>query len=163
MKKILLALVFCLALGSTSLFAQSKTAEKFEKSSEGYKLFLYQSMIRMLNKDQNPEFNMLIKDLDHLRVVTTKEGAENEADVFADLDSGVQSEGFEALMSFDQKDYKCHLYEKEGRKGKTTWIATFMADGRSGIMEMKGMLNLKYINAFSSLDLDKIEELAPKL
>ena len=66
-KLIILATAILFVLTS---FGQSKTVAAFEEEADGYKLFLYQSVIRMLNKDKNPDFNMLIRDLDHLRFVS---------------------------------------------------------------------------------------------
>lgn len=146
---------------SFGAMAQSTTISNFEKESNGYKIFLYQSVIRMLNPDQNPEFNKLIKDLDHLRMLSNEPDAEQSRTTFKVLDKGIQSEGFEMIMSVDNKDKKFHVYELASRKGKTTWVVTFLMDERAGLMEMKGTLDLKYINALKQLDYSKLEEIIP--
>lgn len=146
---------------STIAFGQSPTISNFEKSSNGYKVFLYQSVIRMLNKDQNPEFNKLIKDLDHLRLLSNESDALESITTFTSLDNGIKSEGFDLIMSYDNKERKCHVYELESNKGKSTWVITFLVDSRAGLMEMKGTLDLKYLSAISHVNFDKLEELIP--
>lgn len=154
MKKIQLLIIMLLMSGA-SLFAQSTVAKNFEKESSGYKYFAYQSVIRMLNIDENPDFNRLIRNLDHLRIVISDKTGEAGKSVFNMLDKGIQGEGFELLMSFDQKDSKCHIYELSSRSKKTTWVATFFMDGQAGLFEMVGELDLQYLNALSSFDVDK--------
>ena len=144
-----------------SSFGQSETISNFEKNSNGYKIFLYQSVIRMLNPDQNPDFNRLIKDLDHLRMLSNEPDAENAKNTFNGLDKGIASEGFEMIMSVDNKDKKFHVYELNSRRGKTTWVITFLMDERAGLMEMRGTLDFKYIHALKKLDYSKLEEILP--
>ncbi|MEM6262779.1 MAG: DUF4252 domain-containing protein [Bacteroidota bacterium] len=160
MKKYLLISILVMAFGSQG-FAQSKTVENFSKKADGYTAFLYQSVIRMMNKDKNPDFNMLIRNLDHIRVLTTEPGAGDPKSTFKSLDKGVQAEGFEEIMTFDNKDYRCHVYELATSGNKSTWVATLYMNDAAGIIEMKGSLDVKYFRAFSSLDMDKLQELVP--
>lgn len=150
--------IFLLTLAmSLSAFGQSKTVANFIDEADGYNVYLYQSLIRVLNKDKNPDFNMLIRDVDHLRLLTT-DSVDNALATFKSLDQGVQQEGYESIMSFDNKDYKCHLYELEDRGG-SYWVATLFVEGRAGIIEMKGAVDMKYLSSFSSLNMDKLIEL----
>lgn len=148
---------------SVSAIAQSKTVTSFSESAEGYNLYLYQSLIRMLNKDQNPDFNMLIRDLDYLKLVTDSRGTSDDADKsnFVSLDKKIISEGFESIMSIDNKDYILHLYLTDDSRSGSHWIATFFMQGMTGVMEMKGSLDTKYLHAFSSLNYDQLEKMLP--
>ncbi len=160
MKKIKLLIAFITI--STLSLAQSKSVESFVQNAEGYNLFLYQSMIRVLNKDKNPDFNMLIKDLDHLRFVThSRSRDEDGLDAYKKLDAGVSSEGFDLIFSVNNSDYKCNFYELETRKDKSLWVATLYVQGWAGLMEMKGSLNMKYLNALGSLNFEKLQEYLP--
>jgi len=162
MKKIALILVSIFLIAGLS-FGQSATVTQLEKTTNGYKLYLYQSLIRVMNKDKNPDFNMLIRDLDHLKVVTADaEGPIALKEAFKSLDRSVKAEGFEVIMSVDNKDYKCHLMEKTSWRGNPTYVASFLMDGYAGVLEMKGTLDLAYINALQSLDMEKLKELSPK-
>ena len=161
MKKFILILASIIFISATG-FAQSKTVSTLEETTNGYKLYLYQSLIRVMNKDKDPDFNMLIRNLDHLKVVTSdvKEREAQKAE-FKRLDKSVKAEGFEVIMSVDNKDYKCHLMEKTSWRGNPTYVASFLSDEYVGVLEMKGYIDLNYINALQSIDVDKLKELAP--
>ncbi|MEM7656635.1 MAG: DUF4252 domain-containing protein [Bacteroidota bacterium] len=160
--KQLITTLLILVLGASQLFGQSNTVLNFAKEAEGFNVYLYQSLIRVMNKDKNPEFNQLIRDLDHIRFVTTEQGAGDAYPTFLELEAGIQSEGFESIMSFDRADQKCHVYELNSNNGQTTWVATMVTDEVAGLIEMKGMLDLKYLHAFNSLDMDQLEKMLPE-
>lgn len=159
MKYILFA-ISCFVF-SQSLSAQSRVAKEFEEQSDGYKVFAYQSVLRLLNQNKDPEFNLLIRDLDHIRVVTTDSVGVQAKQVFDRLDNGVREEGFEEILTFDNKDYKCHVYELAPGKKKSTWVATFFMEGRAGIFEMVGSLDVRYLSAFSSLNMERLKDMMP--
>ncbi|MDX1686061.1 MAG: DUF4252 domain-containing protein [Saprospiraceae bacterium] len=148
---------------SLGLMGQSATVTDFSNTSEGYNLYLYQSLIRMLNQDANHDFNMLIRDLDHLKFITDTRATSDESvgSTFRELDQGIRSEGFESIMSIDNKDYILHLYHLESRGSKAHWVATFFMEGMTGVLEMKGTLDTKYLHAFSSLDYEQLQKLLP--
>ncbi len=152
-----LSFLMTIVLAVPLAWGQSQTIADFEKEAEGYKVFLYQSVIRLMNKDKNPEFNMLIRDLDHLRFVSSLEDKEHAKEVFTRVNQGVQSEGFEEIMRFDQASQKCIVYESNSSNGKSTWIATLLTDDIAAAIEMKGALDLAYIKALSSLDVDRVK------
>ena len=160
MKKIFSTVVAMICI-VTMTFAQSKTVSDFSDNTTGYTAFLYQSVIRVMNKDQNPDFNMLIRDLDHVKIALSEHAGADAKQTFTKIDKGVQAEGFEMIMSFNNKDYKCNAYELESRNGKSTWVTTFMTDGYAGAMEMKGTLDLKYIESLSSLNYEQLESMIP--
>lgn len=148
---------------STGAFAQSPTILDFSESAEGYNLYMYQSVIRMLNRDKNPDFNMLIRDLDHMRFVTTEMNGDVEEakTTLRSLNKGVMDEGFEMIMSVDNPDYKFNLYLSEDNGSKALWIGTFLMDGMAGAMEMKGTLDTKYLHAFNSLNMERLQKMLP--
>ncbi len=153
MKKLIL---FLLIVSPIMMFGQSKTIADFTKKAGGSQYFAYQSMLRMLNVDQNPDFNYLIKDLEYLKVVAHKESQEIGKQSLSMLDRELSREGFEMIMSIDNIDYKLHVFESSSNGKKTTWLATCYAEDYIGVIEMVGSLNAKYLNAISSLDIDKI-------
>lgn len=161
--KIKLTLLFTFVLACSSIFGQSKVVKEFEENAEGYKFFAYQSMLRMINQDQNPEFNKLIRDLDHLRVVTTDSTGTEAMASFTRLDNSIKGEGFEEILTFDNKEYKCHVYELESKSKKSTWVATFFMHGRAGLLEMVGSLDVRYLSALANLNLEKLQQFVPEL
>ena len=76
------------------------------------------------------------------------------------LDKGVESEGFENIMSVDNPNYIVHLYLSE-KTDKSLWIATFLMDGIAGAMEMKGDLDTRYLHAFNSLNIERLQQMLP--
>ncbi|MEL6592696.1 MAG: DUF4252 domain-containing protein [Bacteroidota bacterium] len=159
MKKI--SIIALALMMSISAFGQSKTIKQFEKDTDGYKLFLYQSVIRMLNKDKNPDFNMLIRNVDHLRFVSSEASGAEAMATFKLIDQGVREEGFGELMSFDNANNRCRVYERESKGGQSTWVITLYMEGVAAAMEMKGSLDLKYIDALASLNMDRVGEMLP--
>jgi hypothetical protein len=159
MKKLfILSMTMVLTIG---LSAQSKTVETFARTANGYDLYLYQSVIRMLNKDRNPDFNMLIRDLDHLKLITTDSIGSKAKEMFNKLDIGVRGEGFEEIVSYESRDSKLHLFELENDDDESTWVATMLFSGYAGVLEMKGSIDLAYMKALDSLNMDKLKELLP--
>lgn len=159
MKKLsILALALTISL---TAFGQSKTVADFEAQADGYKLFMYQSMLRMMNKDKNPDFNMLIRNLDHLRFVSSEATGEAATETFQQVDRGVQQEGFEEIMRFDNPSTKCRIYELESKGGQSTWVVTFLMDEMAAVMEMQGSLDIKYLSALSSLNMERMQEMLP--
>lgn len=160
--KYLLIIIAAFSLTQTS--AQSKTLEAFQTkhSENGYKVFLYQSVIRMLNKDNNDDFNQLVKDLDHIKVIVTDSSEVNAKAEYNTLVKGIKSEGYEELLMMDNKDMKVSIYESSGSSSEKQFVA-FMYTGdfkRTGSFEMKGELDLKHLSAFDSLDFNKLKEIA---
>lgn len=160
MRKFICASILFLAIGIQA-FAQSSTVANFVDKADGYKVFLYQSLIRALNQDANPDFNMLIRDLDHIRLLTTEKGKGDAKAVFQRLDQGVKAEGFESIMTFDNAENRCHVYELSGSGDKSTWVATLFMGDAAGVIEMKGMVDVKYLRALSSINMDKLQEYFP--
>ena len=159
MKKLIILTFALLATGLA--FGQSQTVLEFEKDAKGVKLFMYQSVIRMLNKDRNPEFNKLIQDLDHIRFVMTDSVGQSSKNEFKRLDAGIRAEGFEEIMMFDNKEYKCRIFELSSAGEKSTWVAAMFMEGRAGVLEMKGTLDLKYLSALQSLNEEKLKTMLP--
>lgn len=160
MKKII-TITTVLALLTSITFGQSKTIADFDKKATGAHLFLYQSVIRVLNKDKNPDFNKLIKDLDYLKFIMTDSLVTNVKSEYKALESNLGKEGYAQLMTFDNKDYKSTVFEKEDNSGKTSWVAIFSLADRYGLFEMNGSLDPKYFSSISSLNIDKLQDMLP--
>ncbi|HCY46108.1 MAG TPA: DUF4252 domain-containing protein [Flavobacteriales bacterium] len=163
MIKRILSVAMFVSIAFTS-FSQSNTVTEFEKKNEGsgYNLYMYQSVIRVLNKDDNQDFNRLIRDLDFLKVIITDSTESSAKTEYLTLSSSIIKEGYEELFMIDNKDMKASIYEKEGNSDKSEFVAfVYSADfHRTGAFQMKGELDLKYLKAFESLDFQKLKELA---
>ncbi len=158
-KLIALSLV---VLSCTAMMAQSRTIAEFEKENHGWNLHLYQSMIRLLNKDADNDFNELIKDLESVQVLVTDSASKISLQSYKALATSIASEGYEVMLDIDNKDVKASIYQLETRGGKVSWVAfAYSVEmGRTFAFEMNGELNMKYLDAFKSIDLDKVMNIA---
>ncbi|MFT4660875.1 MAG: hypothetical protein ACI8XB_001144 [Patiriisocius sp.] len=164
MKKIItLFLVIVLGITVNSVSAQSKAITQFEEQVDGYNLYLYQSLIRVLNKDKNEDFNLLIKDLDHLKFLMTDSIGDQSIMLYKNLMEGLGDEGYEELMNFDNIDYKATVLSLESGRSGTSWVVVFNMGEMSGLFEMMGSVDTKYLNALSSLNMEKLKKMMPMM
>lgn len=148
---------------SFAAISQSTTIKEFETKNEdaGYNLFLYQSVIRMLNKDNNEDFNYLVQDLEYIKVLITDSTETAAVSDYKAMTLSISNEGYEELLMIDNKDMKASVYQIDNGNGVEFVAFLHSKDfGRTGAFEMKGNLNLKYLSAFESLDFAKLKEIA---
>ena len=157
-KYLLIGLLFFVTF---SFFGQSATIQNFEKENkDGYNLFFYQSVLRMLNKDENPDFNKLIRNLEYVKLIISDSTGVAAKSQYVNLNSSIVGEGFEEIVMLDNKEYKATVFQKEMNEEQSEWVAFLHTIGRTVAFEMKGNLDVKYLNAFNSLDAEKVKELA---
>jgi hypothetical protein len=163
MLKGILSVAMFVSIALTS-FSQSVTVTDFEKKNEesGYNLYMYQSVIRMLNKDDNEDFNMLIKDLDFIKVIITDSTDSSAKNEYLNLSASIIEEGYEELFMIDNKDMKASIYERSGKDDSAEFVAFVYSNDfhRTGALQMNGELDLKYVKGLESLDFKKLKELA---
>jgi len=123
--KALTILGICLLSFPSLSSGQSAAIASFEEKADGYNLFVYQSVIRMLNRDKNEDFNMLIKDLDHLKVLMTDSIGSASNVLYKNLEKGLQEERYEELMTFENPDSKATVFSKEDEEGIANWVVIF--------------------------------------
>ncbi|MEQ8927720.1 MAG: DUF4252 domain-containing protein [Fulvivirga sp.] len=130
---LLLALpVFCLS--------QSKTTKEFHEDHEdAFVLFFYSNTLKMLNQDDNPEFEELIKDIDKMKFIRVDKAAENVGkDDYKELVASYYDEDFEDLMTMRHEGMNVNAYIQED-DGVTTGIVLLMQDEESlSILDIKG-------------------------
>jgi len=115
----------------------------------------------MLNRDKNEDFNMLIKDLDHLKVLMTDSIGSASNVLYKNLEKGLQEERYEELMTFENPDSKATVFSKEDEEGIANWVVIFGMGEVSGLFEMKGSIDTKYLSALSSLNMQKLQSILP--
>jgi len=156
MKNTILSIAMFL-LASVSI-AQSKTIAEFEKD-KGFtkKLFIYESYIRMLNMNDNPDYFKLVEDIEYIKVIRT--GSESDKAQYRTLQSSIQKENFEEVFAVEDKDKgfaSIYLLEEEGEKSQ--WIAFLFSKGSTYALEMNGNLNLEYMKGLSSLNYEMLDK-----
>ena len=157
MKRILFTVLGCLFILSTSI-GQSEIITEFKEDHEAKSFFAYQSMIRLLNTNEVPEFNYLIKDLDHIHVALSSDN-ESALEAFKAVRIDIEDSGYDLLASVKNQTVNYQMYELSSKRKNTSWMAIFQFENRVGIMEMVGNLDLKYLNAFDEMDFSLLEEM----
>lgn len=150
-------ILLCLFSSIHVIKAQSRIVEQFKEKTTSQSFYAYQSMLRLLNTDDNKEFNYLIRDLDFIRIVMTKAGTD-ATEEFNALNMEIKDDGYESMLIMNNKNIKWHLYEKV-EKSKSYWIASLFAHDRAGVLEMKGSLDLQYIKALQSINESILEDM----
>jgi hypothetical protein len=160
MGKLSIIVVFvCLLLGCAGEQKESKTVAAFQAKADGYNLVIDKSILRMVNSDQDPDFNALIRDLDNIKVSSSDGGDKGTKALFKELAKGVSAEGFEEIIAVDNKDISCRLFEWSAEDTESKWVLVFNALGEAGVIEMNGTLDPAYLNSLSNLNVDKVKSL----
>ncbi len=160
MGRVSIIVVFlCLLFGCAGEQKESKTVAAFQAKADGYNLVIDKSILRMVNSDQDPDFNALIRDLDNIKVSSSDGGDTGTKALFKELAKGVSAEGFEEIVAVDNKDISCRLFEWSGDDVDSKWVLVFNALGEAGVIEMNGALDPAYLNSLSNLNFDKVKSL----
>ena len=143
-------------LGSQSLLAQSKTTEELHKKySDALSFFFYNNTLRMLNQDEDKEFDELIKDIDKMKLLMIKRDATHASDAeIKKLSTSYKAEAFEEMMTARHEGKNFDIYLKENGKGKAEGMIILVNDSTTlYVMDVVGSIQLnKVTNFFNSLD-----------
>ena len=128
----------------SSSFAQSRTTQEFHKDHEdAFVLFFYSNTLKMLNQDDNPEFEELIRDIEKMKFVrVNKSDAGLDKDDYNELVEDFYDDDFEDLMNMRHEGMNVNAYIQED-DGVTTGIVMLMDDDESiSILDIKGAVPL---------------------
>lgn len=141
MRKLILPILLCCF--SVSAFAQSKTTENLHKKySESLALFFYNNTLRMINQNEDPEFDALIKDVEKMKFLLIDKQNFQKSD-YQKLVSEYKSESFDEIMTS----------RHQGRS-----FDVFMKDGSSKgmILAVNDSSSLYVLDIVGSIPLDKV-------
>lgn len=148
---ILILLVAC----SSVVMAQSKTTENLHKKySDALSFFFYNNTLRMLNQDEDKEFDELIKDIEKMKfIMINKEGGQANAAEIKKLSADYKAENFEEMMTARHEGKNFDIFLKE-KSGKASGVIIMVNDStRLFVMDIVGSIQLnKVTNFFNSLD-----------
>lgn len=99
---------------SFTAFAQSKTVSQFtEKHEPSASFYLYPSTLRMINRENNPDYQQLVRHIKKLSFLTYEKGKLNlSKDKVASLKKDLDGEEYEELMSFRDAGNQVYIYAK---------------------------------------------------
>lgn len=154
MKKFFSILTLAFLFFQVSTFAQSETTKAFaEKHDDAFTLFFYNNTLKMLNQENNEEFEALIKDIDKMKFirVNKKENKLTDTD-FKKMVDEYHDEDFEDLMTMSHEGMNINVYIQE-EDGVTTGLVLLMNDSESfSILDIKGKVPLnKLANLISKV------------
>lgn len=124
MKKVLLAVVFLAILAQAQ--GQSKTTLGVEEEYEAsLTLFFYKNTLRMLNQQENPEFDELIRGIEKMKflVVDKTKGNFGKAE-YLKLVKEYQEEDFEPIVTsrIDGRNFDIYLRDNKGKPGTVVLV-----------------------------------------
>lgn len=145
MKKYLLLSLF--ALLASGAMAQTETTDLFhEKHEDAFTLFFYRNSLRMLNMQDNKEFEELIRDIDKMKFVRIdKNEYKFSQSEYKKLVDSYHGESFEDLMTLRSQGANLNVFIREKDK-ITTGLVVLMEDEENfSILDIKGAVPLQRI------------------
>lgn len=151
MKTPLLPFIVSLILAAPgALLAQSSTTEILQKKhGDALQLFFYNNTLRMLNQQEDSDFDKLIEDIEKMRFLLIRKGESGfDHHDFTKLVADYKAEAFEEVMTsrHDGKNFDVYLKEKDG---KTSGMLVLINDAQ----------NLYVLDILGRIALDKVTHL----
>ena len=147
------------ALGSCRDSMHSSVLEQHEaKYPDIKKKYVYQSLIRLANVNQDPNFELLIKDI--RKIVLYMPPSEDSTYQIKSIRTGLEEEGYELLVEGRTSDQtKMSLWVKENGP-RSHYIALMdSSEGDDMILEVDGQINIEYLMALELADQDALKGL----
>jgi hypothetical protein len=150
--KILLILSF---IAPFFVQAQSLTTEALSKKhSDALAFFFYNNTLRMLNQQEDKEFDELIKDIEKMRFLMIKKDESNFGNHdFKKLVADYKAESFEEIMTSRHQGKNFDVFMKE-KNGKTNGMLVLINDSTTlYVLDILGRIALdKVTKLYSTLD-----------
>jgi hypothetical protein len=155
MKPFLSLVLICLMLTPGSIRAQSATTEALQKShSDALTFFFYNNTLRMLNQQEDKEFDELIKDIEKMRFLMIKKSESGfGGNEYKKLVSEYKAEAFQEIMTSRHEGKNFDVYLKE-KNGKTNGMLVLVNDSESlYVLDILGSIALeKVTKLYNTLD-----------
>jgi hypothetical protein len=152
--------LFVLLFGilAVSLTAQSKVVEKFiKKHPELQDYYVYQSTLRAINQEGDPDFNRLIKNIRKINVYIAEGNSSVTRDSYTKMIRDLERDDFESLIIAKYEGTSIDLMSQG--EGKTAYyVLVAMDNDNFGLMEMDGTLDLRYLNTLNNIDFGMLTE-----
>lgn len=151
----ILLVLFALLFSANAACAQSVTTEALQKKhQDALNLFFYNNTLRMLNQQEDPQFDELIRDIEKMRFLMIKKSESNFGSAeYKKLLAEYKAEAFEEIMTsrHDGKNFDVYLKE-EG--GETAGMLVLINDSSTlYILDILGRIALdKVTSLYSTLD-----------
>lgn len=140
MKTLLIATLTLLL--SMPVFAQSKTVSQFVKKHEpSASFYLYPSTLRMINRENNPDYERLVRHIEKVSFLTYQKGAKSaETNQVNKLQKQLADEQYQELMSFNDAGNQVYFYAR-GDKPEA-YVSLVDNDESLMLLDMQGAPHL---------------------
>jgi len=153
MRSGILLIFFCFLLSAVR--AQSATTEALHKEhTEALGLFFYNNTLRMLNQNEDKEFDEIIKDIEKMRFLMIKKSETNfDPGEYKKLISDYKAEAFQEIMTSRHEGKNFNVYMKE-KGGKTKGMLVLVDDPETlYVLDILGSIALDQVTKlYSTLD-----------
>lgn len=150
-----LTVLIALVSLSQTVFSQSTTTEALSKKhGDALNLFFYNNTLRMLNQNEDPEFDKLVRDIEKMRfLLIRKADAKFGNGEYKKLVSDYKAEAFEEIMTSRHEGKNFDVYLKE-EGGKTEGMLVLINDSTNlYILDILGHIALdKVTSLYNTLD-----------
>jgi hypothetical protein len=144
-----LAFLFCVIGMAAGANAQSKTTEELAKNnSEALSLFFYNNTLRMLNQQEDKDFDELIKDIEKMKFLMIDKKTSFNNGGYKKLVSSYKAESFEEIMTSRHQGKNFDVFIKE-KNGDTKGMLVLVNDST----------NLYVLDIVGKIALDKVTKL----
>jgi len=158
-KGILCALLFAalVVAGCTKNETPVPIQELEKKYPELKKKYVYQSIIRLANIKQDPDYESLIRDV--RKIILYLPPSEDSTYQITGLPSGLRSDGYEELISVRTAEaQRISLWVKESGK-KSHYVALVDGNTDDVILEIDGEIHPEYIQSIVGADQSSLMDL----
>lgn len=99
---------------SLPAFAQSRTVSSFMKKHEpSASFYLYPSTLRMIDRENNPDYQQLVRHIEKVSFLTFQKGAMPVSkEKVRELQQALAGEAYEELLSFRDAGNQVYIYSK---------------------------------------------------
>lgn len=126
---------------SDGLHAQSGAiAALVASGGHDVQLYFYPSTLRMLNVNKDPNWNKMVKDVKHLRLLTFSDDSLLSARR-AELLRALEGEGFEEVMTFRSPGASVRLFGKYSEEEMQGLVGFIMQEDQGFVVELEGMVD----------------------
>ena len=143
----LLASIALVLVSSAYCFAQSKTTDALQKKyKSSFALFFYNNTLRMINQQEDAEFDELIRDIEKMKllIIRKKEAGFD----YKKLVGEYKGESFEEIMTSRHQGKTFDIFVRE-KEGKTKAMLVLVNDEE----------NLFVLDILGSIALNKVTKL----
>ncbi|MFZ6011508.1 MAG: DUF4252 domain-containing protein [Bacteroidota bacterium] len=162
--KLKLSLFLFLILASPLFsLAQSKTTERLHKKHEdALSLFFYNNTLRMLNQNEDKQFDELIKDIEKMKFLMIKKDPEFATADYKKLVGDYKAESFEEIMTSRHEGKNFDVYLKEKDK-KTIGMLVLINDSSNlYVLDIVGRIALDNVTKLYQM-LDESADIGKKI